>query len=117
MLYIEKQSIAINTGMNKSLNFNEKYLPIAVQRQINQMMEYCFPEKLTKRRIHWYNEIKIPQLSIALLVDEGTNFLDERIDELKKITDAYPEIVLGEEIDKLHFQDASAKQTMKDLVE
>ena len=36
--------------------------------------------------------------------------------ELKKFADAYPEIVLGEEIEKLHIQDASAKQTLKDLV-
>ena len=40
----------------------------------------------------------------------------EKEAELKKFADAYPEIVLGEEIDKLHFQDASAKQTLKDLV-
>ena len=36
--------------------------------------------------------------------------------ELKKFADAYPDLVLGEEIDKLHFQDAATKQTMKDLV-
>jgi adenylate cyclase len=36
--------------------------------------------------------------------------------ELKKFADAYPDLVLGEEIDKLHFQDAAIKQTMKDLV-
>jgi len=36
--------------------------------------------------------------------------------ELKKYADTYPEVTLGEEIDKLHFQDASAKQTLKDLV-
>ena len=47
---------------------------------------------------------------------ESLNQSEEKQTELKKITDAYPEIVLGEEIDKLHFQDASAKQTMKDLV-
>jgi len=40
----------------------------------------------------------------------------EKEAELKKFADAYPEIVLGEEIDKLHFQDASAKQALKDLV-
>ena len=36
--------------------------------------------------------------------------------ELTKFSAAYPDIVLGEEIDKLHFQDKEVKQTMKELV-
>ena len=44
------------------------------------------------------------------------NQFKEKEVEMKKFADAYPEIVLDEEIDKLHIQDASAKQTMKDLV-
>jgi len=47
---------------------------------------------------------------------QSLNQFKEKEVELKKFADAYPEIVLDEEIDKLHIQDASAKQTMKDLV-
>ena len=47
---------------------------------------------------------------------EALNQSKEKEAELKKYADTYPEITLGEEIDKLHFQDASAKQTLKDLV-
>jgi len=47
---------------------------------------------------------------------EALNQSKEKEAELKKFADAYPEIVLGEEINKLHFQDASAKQALKDLV-
>ncbi len=36
--------------------------------------------------------------------------------ELSKFSSAYPDIVLDEEIDKLHFQDSSVKLAMKDLV-
>ncbi len=36
--------------------------------------------------------------------------------ELSKFASSYPDIVLDEEIDKLHFQDSSVKQTMKDFV-
>ena len=36
--------------------------------------------------------------------------------ELNKFSSTYPDIVLGEEIDKLHFQDLTIKQTMKDMV-
>jgi len=36
--------------------------------------------------------------------------------ELSKFSAAYPDIVLDEEIDKLHFQDSSVKLAMKDLV-
>ena len=47
---------------------------------------------------------------------QSLNQFKEKEVEMKKFADAYPEIVLDEEIDKLHIQDASAKQTMKDLV-
>ena len=47
---------------------------------------------------------------------ESLNQSQEKEAELKKFAEAYPELALGEEIDKLHFQDTSAKQTMKDLV-
>ena len=47
---------------------------------------------------------------------EALNQSKEKEAELKKYADTYPEITLGEEIDRLHFQDASAKQTLKDLV-
>ena len=40
----------------------------------------------------------------------------EKAAELTKFSAAYPNIVLGEEIDKLHFQDKEVKQTMKELV-
>ena len=40
----------------------------------------------------------------------------EKEAELKKFADTYPDVALGEEIDKLHFKDATVKQTMKDLV-
>ena len=40
----------------------------------------------------------------------------EKEAELTKFAASYPDIVLGEEIDKLHFQDAEVKQTMKELV-
>ena len=47
---------------------------------------------------------------------EALNQSKEKEAELKKYADAYPEITLGEKIDKLHFQDASAKQSLKDFV-
>jgi hypothetical protein len=47
---------------------------------------------------------------------ESLNKSQDKEAELKKFADAYPEIVLDEEIEKLHFQDSSVKQTLKDLV-
>jgi hypothetical protein len=48
---------------------------------------------------------------------QSLNQFKEKEVELKKFANAYPEIVLDEEIDKIHFQDTSSKQTMKELVE
>ena len=77
-----------------------------VKGDFQQCLEY--DKKIGKKQpIAWITKI-------ATL--ESLNQSQEKEAELKKFADAYPEIVLGEEIDKLHFQDASAKQTLKDLV-
>ena len=77
-----------------------------VKGDFQQCLEY--DKKIGKKQpIAWITKI-------ASL--ESLNQSQEKEAELKKFADTYPEIVLGEEIDKLHFQDASAKQTLKDLV-
>ena len=77
-----------------------------VKGDFQQCLEY--DKKIGKKQpIAWITKI-------ASL--ESLNQSQEKEAELKKFADAYPEIVLGEEIDNLHFQDASAKQTLKDLV-
>jgi len=77
-----------------------------VKGDFQQCLEY--DKKIGKKQpIAWITKI-------ASL--ESLNQSQEKEAELKKFEDAYPEIVLGEEIDKLHFQDASAKQALKDLV-
>jgi len=77
-----------------------------VKGDFQQCLEY--DKKIGKKQpIAWITKI-------ASL--ESLNQSQAKEAELKKFADAYPEIVLGEEIDKLHFQEASAKQTLKDLV-
>ena len=77
-----------------------------VKGDFHQCLEY--DKKIGKKQpIAWITKI-------ASL--ESLNQSQEKEVELKKFADAYPEIVLGEEIDKLHFQNASVKQTLKDLV-
>lgn len=49
------------------------------------MMEFIHPDRPTKFRIGWYNEIKIPQLQSILLMDEGQNDLASRQRELSLI--------------------------------
>ena len=41
---------------------------------------------------------------------------DDKKAEIEKFSSTYPEISLSEEIDKLHFQDTSLKEKMKELV-
>ena len=78
-----------------------------VKGDFHQCLEY--DKKIGKKQpIAWITKI-------ASL--ESLKQSQEKEVELKKFADAYPEIVLGDEIDKLHFQDASVKQTLKDLVE
>ena len=77
-----------------------------VKGDFQQCLEY--DKKIGKKQpIAW--AAKIASL-------ESLNLSQEKETELKKFAETYPELALGEEIDKLHFQDARVKQTMKDLV-
>ena len=77
-----------------------------VKGDYQQCLEY--DKKIGKKRpIAW--AAKIASLS-------ALSQTQEKEVELSKFAAAYPDIVLGEEIDKLHFKDSSVKQTMKDFV-
>ena len=49
---------------------------------MTDFLEYVFPERETKWRINWYNEIKIPMLTAGVMSDTGKHSLEERIDLL-----------------------------------
>ena len=48
-------------------------------------MEYLFTERHMRWRINWYNEVKIPMLTAAILFDNGQESLDERINILHEL--------------------------------
>lgn len=71
-----------------------------------QCLEY--DKKIGKKQpIAW--AAKIASLS-------ALNQTQDKEVELNKFASTYPDIVLVEEIDKVHFQDSKIKQTMKDMV-
>ena len=63
----------------------EKYLPLYVQRQLTDFLEYLFTERAIRWRINWYNEIKIPMLTSAIMFDNGKQSLLDRIEELQNL--------------------------------
>ncbi len=52
-------------------NYLEKYIPLSVQRQITEIFDYVFTDRQIKWRVNWFNEVKIPMLTAALLTDSG----------------------------------------------
>ena len=94
-------------GSNADKRLGDVMLGAYVKGDHQQCLEY--DRKIGKKQpIAW--AAKIASLS-------ALSQTQEKEAELSKFAAAYPEIVLGEEIDKLHFQDSSVKQTMKDLVD
>ena len=63
----------------------EKYMPLYLQRQLTDFLEYIFIDRQTRWRINWYNEVKIPMLTAAILFDNGTDLLQDKIDVLHNI--------------------------------
>tara|TARA_B100000029_G_scaffold57771_1_gene52182 strand:+ start:457 stop:2247 length:1791 start_codon:yes stop_codon:yes gene_type:complete len=94
-------------GSNADKRLGDVMLGAYVKGDHQQCLDY--DKKIGKKQpIAW--AAKIASLS-------ALNLAQEKEAELSKFAAAYPDIVLGEEIDKIHFQDSSVKQAMKDLVD
>ena len=52
---------------------------------MTEFMEYVHLDRVVRWRMNWYNEIKIPMLTAAILNDSGVESLNERIEVLHKI--------------------------------
>jgi hypothetical protein len=48
-------------------------------------MEYVHLDRVTRWRMHWYNEIKVPLLTAAILFDNGVESLHQRTETLHKL--------------------------------
>ena len=93
-------------GSNADKRLGDVMLGAYVKGDHQQCLEY--DKKIGKKSpIAW--AVKIASLS-------ALSQTQEKEAELNKFAVAYPDIVLCDEIEKLHFQDATVKQTMKELV-
>ena len=91
---------------NADKRLGDVMLGAYVKGDFEQCLEY--DRKVGKKQpIAW--AAKIASLS-------ALSQTQEKEVELTKFAAAYPDIVLGEEIDKLHFKDAAVKQNMKELL-
>ena len=52
---------------------------------MTEFMEYVFQEKTILFRIRWFNEVKTPMLTTCILFDNGSESLDQRMQELRDI--------------------------------
>jgi hypothetical protein len=48
-------------------------------------LDYVLPDRASKWRLNWYNELKIPLLTSIILHDYGKNNLEERVNVLHKL--------------------------------
>ena len=86
--HIRKNDLDLERNQNDAkacANYLEKYMPLYIQRQMTDFLEYVFPDRQVKWRINWYNEIKVPMFTAAVLTDTGVQSLEERIDQLHSI--------------------------------
>lgn len=61
-------------------------MPIYIQRQFSQCLEFVLPDRASKWRLRWFEEIKVPLLTSLLFIDEkGKANLQERVKSLNKL--------------------------------
>lgn len=56
-------------------NYMEKYIPLYILRQMTEFLEYLHTDRPMRWRINWYNEVKVPMLTSAILFDNGEQSL------------------------------------------
>ena len=52
------------------------------------------PTREVAWRLNWYNELKMPMLSAALLTDEGKHNLNQKMRELVELLSNYPTTIM-----------------------
>lgn len=60
-------------------------MPIYVQRQFSECLTYVLPDRISRWRLNWFNELKIPLLTAPILLDNGNHSLDERMRMLNQL--------------------------------
>ena len=57
--------------INMTGNYLQKFVPMQIQRAITHVVSFVWPQRDVAWRMNWYNELRMPMLSMALLTDEG----------------------------------------------
>ena len=60
-------------------------MPLYLQRSMTDFMEYVHTDRAVRWRINWFNEIRVPMLTAAILFDNGSESIDQRIAYLQKL--------------------------------
>ena len=60
-------------------------MPLYLQRSMSDFMEYVHTDRAVRWRINWFNEIRVPMLTAAILFDNGSESIDQRIAHLQKL--------------------------------
>ena len=73
---------AAKSGSEACCNYLEKYLPLYMQRNLTHVLGYIFPQKDIQWKLNWFNEIRMPILTINLLNDDGKQNLSTKMEEM-----------------------------------
>lgn len=100
---ISKKLDGMVSEVATNANFLQKYVPLQTQRAITHVLGFVFPQKDVAWRLNWYNELRMPMLTTALLTDEGKQNLHKKMDEINYIISTNPATVMemGSDIQRL----------------
>ena len=91
---MSKKLDGIVSEVATNANFLQKYVPLQTQRAITHVLGFVFPQKDVQWRLNWYNELRMPMLTTALLTDEGKQNLQRKMDEINFIISSNPATVM-----------------------
>ena len=98
--------------INMTGNYLQKFVPMQIQRAITHVVSFVWPQRDVAWRMNWYNELRMPMLSMALLTDEGRCNLQKKKQELIAFCQANPTAIM--EINGEFGEIMNKKELMKD---
>ena len=103
---VKEISLEADASVKTMIDFQHKFEPIYIQRQITQALNYVFPDATIQWRLNWFNQVKMPMLTTLLLYESELDMEDN----MNKFRDMIKLDSIT--MDELYVKNAMKSQTM-----
>lgn len=80
-----KSIISLDSSTQSLTSYLHKYLPIKMHRTLTHLLDYVLGAKEQRKRLQWFDQIKMPLLTMSFLRKEQCGSLSKEIKDLDQL--------------------------------